>query len=712
MKRRIKSNKTFFIVTIAIGLFSALVSLVFYVWSLPLLRDFDLRYSDLRFKVRGEVKPNSQVAIVAIDEKSINELGRWPWSRYILAELVDKVKSYNPKVIALDITFSETESQDADSIFGEALGKNGKVILGYFFRNDTSQEPASQSLEQIKRSSIKLIKSLGEPKSDFLWQFRYAELNIPQIGANAEGFGFFNVLSDEDGIMRRAQLLIKYKNDIYPSLNLEGVRRFLGGDVLLSLASYGVDGLYIGQRRIPVDESGQFLVNYYGPTGTVPTYSVVDVLLGKIPDEALKDKLVFVGATEIGIYDARATPFSPAFPGIEIHATVAGNILDSRFLIKNNLTRALDTVIILIFPLLLVFLLMHVQSTFGGFGIFLVFMFIHVSVNYLLFSPLNLLLSFLYPGLSLASAYILFEGYRNLIVERRNRYLRMAFSTYVSPELVEAIIQDPDKLKLGGEKREITVLFSDIRGFTSLSEKIPPETLVTLLNEYLNPLTQIVMGERGTLDKYIGDAIMAIFGAPLDVPDHSRRACQAALYMLERLEKLNLEWEKRKWPHISTGIGINTGEAIVGNMGANVRFEYTAIGDTVNLASRLEGLNKLYGTEIIVSKSTLEGFDSSEFLFRELDLVQVKGKEQPISIFELIDFYPGNLKKTTLVGFFSEALQLYRDRHFYRARERFADILGISPDDKPSRVYFERCTSYIAQPPPPDWDGVYIAREK
>jgi adenylate cyclase len=712
MKRRKKGSKTFFIAAVVIGTFSAVVGLVLYVWSPPILRDFDQRYSDIRFRIRGEVKPNPQVAIVAIDEKSINELGRWPWSRYTLATLVNGLISYNPKVIAFDVTFSEPESPGADGVLGMALGRNGRVILGYFFRNDTSQEPAPQSLEQVKRSSIRLIRSIGEPRPDPLWRFPHAELNVPQIGEKADGFGFFNVLSDEDGIVRRAQLLIEYKNDIYPSLNLEGIRRFLGGDVLLSLAPYGVEGIYIGKRRIPVDEKGQLLVNYYGPTGTVPTYSVVDVLSGRVPKEGLKDKLVFVGATEIGIYDARATPFSPVFPGVEIHATVAGNILDGRFLIKNNLTRGLDMVLVLIFPLLLAFLLIHAQSTFGGLGIFFVFMSIHALLNYLLFNPLNLLLGFLYPGLSLTLAYVLFEGYRNLVVERRNRYLRMAFSTYVSPELVSAIIQDPDKLKLGGEKRRISVLFSDIRGFTSLSEKIPPETIVTLLNEYLSPMTQIVMGERGTLDKYIGDAIMAIFGAPLDVPDHSRRACQAALYMIEKLEKLNLDWEKKRWPHISIGIGINTGEAIVGNMGANVRFEYTAIGDTVNLASRLEGLNKLYGTDIIVSKSTLDNLDPSEFLFRELDLVQVKGKERPIPIFELVDFYPGNLRKTTLVRFFSDALRLYRDRHFYRAREGFADILRTFPDDKPSRVYFERCTNYIAKPPPPDWNGVYIAVEK
>ncbi len=255
------------------------------------------------------------------------------------------------------------------------------------------------------------------------------------------------------------------------------------------------------------------------------------------------------------------------------------------------------------------------------------------------------------------------------------------------------------------------MLFSDIRGFTSLSERMSPEALVSLLNEYLSPMTQIVMNERGTLDKYIGDALMAIFGAPLNVPDHPRRACQAALQMIEELRRLSPKWKEKGWPHISIGVGINTGEAIVGNMGANMRFDYTAIGDAVNLASRLEGLNKLYGTQIIISKSTLDGIDPSQFLVRELDLVRVKGKEKPVSIFELIG-PSGDGQKEALVGLFTEAWNLYQGQEFYEAMEKFAGILKVFPEDKPSALFHERCLEYISQPPPPNWDGVYIAEEK
>jgi adenylate cyclase len=284
----------------------------------------------------------------------------------------------------------------------------------------------------------------------------------------------------------------------------------------------------------------------------------------------------------------------------------------------------------------------------------------------------------------------------------------------VSSNIVDEILRDPDKLKLGGENKKVTLLFSDIRGFTSLSESIPPEMLVSVLNEYLSPMTQIVMEERGTLDKYIGDAVMAIFGAPLDVPDHAIRACQAALSMLKKLGQINNEWRKRNFPSIAIGIGINTGEAIVGNMGANMRFDYTAIGDSVNLASRLEGLNKLYGTEIIISKSTLENLNSSEapFLFRELDVVQVKGKEEPISIFELVNTFSNDTNKTKLVTMFTEALNTYREGKFHEAKEKFTEILRNFPNDTPSALYNERCQEYILHPPPLDWTGVYTAKEK
>jgi adenylate cyclase len=708
------SDKHFLFIAIAIGLFSALLSLSLYVWSPSFLNEVDLRYGDFRFKTRGPVEPNPNVVIVAIDEKSINQLGRWPWSRYLVAEFVTKLSDYKPRVVGFDIVFSEQESKDADIALGRALEKSENTILGYFFRDDATEDPNPESRKELKRSNIKLVKLIGNSPSNALKKFRSADLNLPEIGANATGFGYFNMLPDGDGIFRRSQILMSYDGEIYPSLDLESVRLYLGGEILLTMASYGVDALSISKTQIPTDESGQFLVNFYGPAGTFNTYSAVDVLSGKLPVEALANKIVLVGATEIGIADLRPTPFNPVYPGVEIHASVAGNILDGSFIIENKLTHALDIALVFVLPILLVLLLIRARGTIIGFAIFIVFVLLYLLGNFLVFTRLNFIISTIYPALSIGFAYVFFEGYRNLIIERKSRYLRKAFSSYVSPDVVDEILRDSDKLKLGGESKKVTLLFSDIRGFTSLSESISPEVLVTVLNEYLSPMTQIVMEERGTLDKYIGDAVMAIFGAPLDVPDHAMRACQAALSMLKKLEEINNEWRKRNFPTISIGIGINTGAAIVGNMGAHIRFDYTAIGDSVNLASRLEGLNKLYGTEIILSNSTLENLNSSEtpFLLRELDLVQVKGKEEPIPIFELINTFSGGSNKTDLVSMFTEALNTYREGNFDAAIEKFTEILRNFPNDTPSALYKERCQEYILHPPPLDWTGVYIAKEK
>jgi adenylate cyclase len=708
------SDKHFLFIGIAIGLFSALLSLFLYIWSPSFLNEVDLRYGDFRFKTRGPIESNPNVVIVAIDEKSINQLGRWPWSRHLLAKFVDRLSDYKPRVVGFDVVFSEKESEDADIALGKALGKSKNVILGYFFRDDATEAPDPESRKQLKRSNIKLVKLIGKTPSNVLKKFPSADLNLPEVGADAKGFGFFNMLPDEDGIFRRSQLLMSYDGEIYPSLSLESVRLFLGRELLLTMAPYGVEGLYIDKTQIPTDESGHFIINFYGPARTFKTYSALDVLSGKVPVKALEGKIVLVGATEIGIADLRPTPFNPVYPGVEIHASVAGDILDGRFLIENNLTHALDIGLLFVLPILLVFLLMRARGTFMGFTIFILFTLIYLLGNFFVFTRLNFVTSTIYPALSIGFAYVFFEGYRNLIIERKSRYLRKAFSSYVSPDVVDEILRDSDKLKLGGESKKVTLLFSDIRGFTSLSESISPEMLVSVLNEYLSPMTQIVMDERGTLDKYIGDAVMAIFGAPLDVPDHAMRACKAALSMLKKLEEINNEWRKRNFPTISIGIGINTGAAIVGNMGAHIRFDYTAIGDSVNLASRLEGLNKLYGTEIIISKSTLENLNSSEtpFLLRELDLVQVKGKEEPIPIFELVNSFSGDNNKTDLVRMFAEAFNTYRAGNFLAAKEKFTEILLNFPNDAPSALYKERCQEYILDPPPPDWAGVYIAKEK
>ena len=468
--------------------------------------------------------------------------------------------------------------------------------------------------------------------------------------------------------------------------------------------------LAIGNRRIPVNESGRLLINYYGPPKTFKTYSFIDVLTGKVPPKVFKDKIVLVGATAIGIYDLRNTPFGTNFPGIEIHANVIGNIITNNFLYRPAWMLLVDLGIIVILGLLLGLILSPLTALWN----LIVAVVFWIGYNFLaqwFFESKHLWISSLYPNLTV---FLVFTGvvvFKYLTEEKSKKEIKSAFKQYVSPHVVDEIIKDPSRLTLGGERREVTVMFSDIRGFTSISETLSPTELVTLLNSYLTPMTEIVLKYDGTVDKFIGDAIMAFFGAPLELKDHANRACYVAINMIERLKELNEEWSKKGWPEIRIGIGINSGEVAVGNMGSQSRFDYTVMGDNVNLASRLEGTNKVYGTSIIISEFTYQRIERNEILCRELDFVRVKGKKKPVRIYEVIGFSE-QIDATSKVvkELFEEALAEYREGNFENALEKFKKVLNYKKDS-PSMVFIKRCEDLIKNPPE-GWDGVYALKTK
>jgi adenylate cyclase len=496
-----------------------------------------------------------------------------------------------------------------------------------------------------------------------------------------------------------------YKGDIYPSMALQALKYYTNEAAQVRISSSGVQAIQMGKYTIPCNKEGALSVNFYGPGGSIKTYSAVDIMKKRLPPNELQGKMVFVGFTEIGIYDVRPTPFDPVLPGVEIHASIAANTLEQRFIVNNNSTVFLERVLLFVLPLLLALLLGLAPSASIGFLSGVCFTALYLAANYLLFSIYLLDISILSPLMALGLTTVSSEIYRSLVVDRKGRYMKRAFSNYVSADLVARIMKNPDSLKLGGEKREITILFSDIRGFTSISEKLAPEALVQLLNEYLNPMTLIVLEEKGTLDKYVGDAIMALYNAPLDVAGHADHACRSAIKMMEKLAEINRSFIARDILIIDIGIGINTGDAVVGNMGASMRFDYTAIGDNVNLASRLEGLNKIYGTHIIVSESTREQA-GRDLHFREIDLVTVKGKLKPVPIYELMV-----VDDTELKSGFAEALGYYRNREFTAALQMFENLY-VQKEDQVSSIYTKRCRDFIADPPSEDWDGVFEAKSK
>lgn len=692
------------LVFILFGLIAALLTFVLYRQAPQSLQQLDYRMKDSRFRIRGPVTPDKDVVVVAIDHASIKEIGRWPWSREVTGKLIENLALYGAKVTALDIVFSEPQNPAADTALAASIARADNVVMGYFFR-DEQQNVDPAALAELERAAVKLMKVEEGVQSIPLTQYENLDLNLPQLGAGALDFGFFNAKPDGDGLYRRSILMLLYNGDVYPSLALKALRHYLGSDIMLEVKQFGIDGLQIGTLRIPSREDGTMALNYYGPARSFRTVSAADVIKKRLKPGELKGAMAFVGSTEIGIYDIRPTPFDPTQPGVELHATVAANALERRFLKYDGITQMQEMLCILLFPVLLGLLLAFVPGTFGGLAAFAGTTGLFSLLNYLVFTQALRDMTVIYPVVGIGLTYLGSEAWRNLVIEKKGRQLKKAFSNYVSPDLVREIEKHPDKLVLGGEQREISILFSDIRGFTTVSESLTPPELVTLLNEYLSPMTRIVLEEKGTLDKFIGDAVMAIFNAPLDVPDHAGHACTAAVRMLEELKKLNIGFAERGMHTLDIGVGINTGPAVVGNMGADIRFDYTAIGDSVNLASRLEGLNKYYGSHILVSEDTRNQVTEGTFVFREVDRVKVKGKHLPIVMYELM------IDNHDILPRFMDGLEKYRSRLFVEA-QRIFDQLVSERSDGPSRLYSSRCAEYIETPPAADWDGVYTAKSK
>lgn len=688
---------------IIIGLLAVVASFSLYRTAQPFVQQVDLRLKDARFLLRGAQRPDPRVAIVAIDSRSVKELGRWPWSRSVTARLIREIKRQGARVIALDMVFSEPQAAGPDGALARAVAESGNVVLGQFFR-DEPQQLDPETLRQVESGRIKILRKAVGVSQVPITEYRYIDGNLPSIGQGALDLGFFNQQADSDGLYRKMPLLLQYGGEIYPSLGIVALKRYLGEEISVEVETYGIGLLRLGHLPVPVSEHGLLSLSWYGPGGTITTHSAADVLAGRMPAGTLQGKLVLVGVTEAGIADVRATPFDPQLPGVEIHGTFAANALEGRFLTRDNRTLAVESAAIVCLPLLLCLVLSFTPGTWAGLVAFTGIAGGWLITNFMAFDRVRIDLTIVYPLAALLIAYLGGEAYRNLVVERKGRYLRRAFASYVSPDLVAELVRHPERLRLGGERRELTVLFSDIRGFTTLSEGLPPEDLVRLLNRYLSPMTRIVLEERGTLDKYVGDAIMAIFNAPLDLVDHPARACCCALRMVQALEALNGTFTREGLPAIAIGIGIHTGEAVVGNMGADTRFDYTAIGDSVNLASRLEGLTKVYGVSVIVSDETrLRCGD--RYHFRVLDRVRVKGKVQPVTIFELRhDAHPEREE-------FERAMGRYLSGTFGEAEQVFA-ALAARLDDPVCRLYVKRCRAYQLAPPGAGWDGVFTAQEK
>jgi len=734
-----------------ISLLVVFITVIFYLMNVPFFNFMELKTLDLRFLSRGVMQPGPETVIAAIDEKSLTELGRWPWSRVTIARLVNTLKVSGARAVGFDVVFAEPDEHstlrqlrelrdevrqmgsvnpeivtllndrekmaDTDRMLAEAIERAGNVTLGYFFytqERDIShltKTDIEKNAAYIADSKFQIIKYLGRPAGAPVMGSYAVAPNIAPLSEVAENSGYFNAFPDVDGTNRWSPLVVKFGEDYYPSLSLAVLEQYMDWPMMsLIMAEYGVQGVMLGDIVIPTDEAGRIFINYLGPLRTFPHYSIADIVSGRLDGSVLKDKIVLVGATATGIYDLRVTPFNAVYPGVEIHATVIDNILHENFIRRPGWTALIDMLAIIVLGMIMVPVLSRVRAV-VGLVFTLVLAAVYVLINRYVFASYNLWLNLVYPTCSIVVVYVGITVFRYVTEEREKKKIRGTFQYYLSGPVIEEMLKDPSKLQLGGEKKDLTVLFSDIRGFTTISEKLSPEELVHLLNEYLTVMTDKVFEYGGLLDKYMGDAIMAVFGAPIDEPDHPERGCKTALGMMDELRKLQRKWEDTGQPILDIGIGINTGDMVVGNMGSEMRFDYTVMGDNVNLGSRLEGINKEYGTNIVISEYTYERIRDT-FFCRELDAVRVKGKILPVKIYELMGEKTDSGQWEDCVRIFEEGLECYKQGSWDAAISFFENVLAERPDDHPSRMYIERCEYLRENPPEGKWDGVYTMTKK
>jgi adenylate cyclase len=703
------------------------------------IEELRLRTFDAFQRIEPRVKTARPVVIIDIDERSLAKLGQWPWPRTRIADLITNLTRLGTIAIAFDIMFAEPDRLNPDvaadtfrnldeetrtklralpsndQIFADAM-RRSRVVLG-----ETGLPYVLSELDNTL--PVTGLATLGEDPLQFMYKFPGLLRNTDVLEKAAGGRGLLTVNPERDGIIRRVPMMMQAQGASMPSLTFEMLRVVTGTDTIFIKADQaGIKSLGVKGFQIPTDLNGQLWVHFARRDPSIYV-SAADVFEGTVPPEKIRGKLVLVGTSAAGLNDIKTTPVDPAMPGVEIHAQVLESALMRAVLAQPYYGPAVEffaalvlgILVIAFAPLLGPITLVVVGALFAT---------ALVGTSWYFYTQHRLLIDFTYPLLSTTTIYLTLIFTSFVREQAQRRQIRSAFSQYLSPALVEQLAQSPEKLVLGGEEREMTIMFSDVRGFTTISEsyKSDPQGLTTLMNRFLTPLTNAILARKGTIDKYMGDAIMAFWNAPLDDKEHQLNACEAAVDMLERIEVLNkqreLEANERGQTHIplNVGIGLNTGVCVVGNMGSDLRFDYSVLGDSVNLASRLEGQSKEYGFPIIVGSRTALAV-KDRFAILELDFIMVKGKKEPEVIYAI-----AGREDTAQSGRFQrlrnltiEMLACYRSRDWEGAlaaiaRGRLTDDAGAL--EYLYNLYEARIRSYQNNPPPPDWNGAFALLTK
>jgi adenylate cyclase len=712
---------------------------------IPLFDNLEAIVYDTRLRLTMPRTVDPRVVILDIDEKSLQEKekggeGRWPWPRDRLALLLDKLfDKYGIAVVGFDVVFAERDESSGirvleqlgqrelkgvsqfqsvldqvrprleyDDIFARKM-KGRAVVLGHVFLSD---DPANASRKGMLPPPVLPAGAFGERRVGVTSWTGYTA-NLERLQRAASSAGHINPLPDQDGITRRVPMLVEYGKAYYEPLSLAMVRAIHGQSPVVPVVSdsgsadySGLEWVKTGPFQIPVDDQAAALVPYRGSKGSFRYYSLVDVLNERVPVEELRGKIVLVGTTAPGLLDLRATPVDPVFPGVEIHANLIGGILDGNIKQRPPYVVGAEFVLLLLSGVGLA-LLLPVLTPFKSMLVTALVLVSVVGTNLIVFHSAHLVLP-LASGLLLILVLFTFNmAYGFLVEARGTRLITGLFGQYVPPELVEEMARNPEQFSMAPRAEDLSVLFSDVRGFTTISESLSPEDLSVYINDYLTTMSLVIReGHRGTLDKYIGDAVMAFWGAPMADHDHAQNAVLAALDMMKQSAVLNRKFSEKGWPPFAIGIGVNSGTMRVGDMGSQIRKAYTVMGDAVNLGSRLEGITKQYGVDILIGQATKERITG--IVLREIDLVQVKGKDEPVAIYEPLGL-ESEVEQTRLdeIKLWNQALRFYRAQEWDKAELQLINLKKTATHAKLYDVFLERIAAYRAEPPDAAWAGVH-----
>ncbi len=714
------------------------------------LVQFELKSLDFRFLARGEVQPDPRIAIIAVDDDALAEVGRWPWSRDKIAEVVDKaLGQYGAKVLGFDMVFSEEQTNvvdetirllhkhgkeklpleytqwleqqrsygDVDAVLENTLRKHkDRLVPGYFFYSEAAGAPdlvkSKLKEEAALMRSLAMTSSFSKQALHSLPHIAAIEGNIPRITQAVDAIGFFNFFPDPDGTVRRVPLMAEMDGYVYPSMAMQTLRMFLGWpDMAVVVGDAGVEEVRLGALDIATDISGSMLLNHYGPGKTFPHYSAADILHNRLNGDELRDKIVIFGVTAVAVLDIRATPFDPVFPGVEAHAVAISNILNGEELKRPFVVELIELLLVFVLSVVAGYLVYGRSPVVQGL-IIVGFPMVIIGTSQWLFTSHHLWIeeTFLVVGVLLSTVPTALLGY--IIESRKRAFIHDAFSHYLAPSVVENLAKNPDALKLGGEEKYITAFFSDIASFSTFSEKLSPSELVAFLNRYLTAMSDIILEEQGTIDKYEGDAIIAFFGAPLDMDDHALRCVVAALRQQQRLLELREEWKAEGLPEVHIRIGINSGPMVVGNMGTESSMNYTMMGDHVNLAARLEGVCKAYRVPILMSRDTyMEVRD--HIAARFVDKVRVVGRSTPVDLYQpmalRVDVSDEQQQEFRA---YEKAWSMMLHGEYKESLKLMTKLYAMSPHDGLYEVMIARLKTYIHSPPPDGWTGVFNLKSK